>query len=231
MDSEEEMSDSDFSEEEESDNDSSTNNEESYDDSKYESSKKRKSRPSSSKSKKPQSKPLISISSEEEYSDFPEEKKNPKGVMKKKSKNQAQTRKKQKKIEETGKDPEETGKESKDDKQTRTLEAEHSLDMETMEETLRATDTISALHINKDKQITPGKVAPSSGPPPEALNGFMKSIEWLIDGNKKTADEYKKLCNRVLILETINIGEGNTMADYIKDLKNTIAKAEDIRDA
>lgn len=44
-------------------------------------------------------------------------------------------------------------------------------------------------------------------------------------------DEYKKLCNRVLILETISIGERNTMADYIEDLKNAIAKAEDIRDA
>lgn len=74
-------------------------------------------------------------------------------------------------------------------------------------------------------------MTPSPGPPPEALKGFMKTIEWLIDGNKKTADEYKKLCNRVLILETINIGEGNTMADYIEDLKNTIAKAEDIRDS
>lgn len=74
-------------------------------------------------------------------------------------------------------------------------------------------------------------MTPSSGPPPKALNGFMKTIEWLIDGNKKIADKNKKLYNRVLILETIKIREGNTMANYIEDLKNTIAKVEDIRDA
>lgn len=182
-----------------------------------------KTRPSSSKSKKPKSRPLISISSEEEYSDdF--EKENPKGLLKKKTKDHTQTRKKYKKKEETGKDP-------AADKQAKALEVDRSLEKETMEETLRAVNTISALHIPKEEQVTPGKAAPPSGPPPEGLHGFMETMEWLINGYKKAEDENKKLYNRVLILETINIGEGNTMADYIEDLKNTIAKAKDIRDA
>ncbi|XP_059066240.1 uncharacterized protein LOC131857575 [Cryptomeria japonica] len=169
VDSEEEMSDSAFSEEEESDSDSSSDTEDNFDDSEYESGKKRKyrkTRPSSSKGKKPQSKPLISISSEgEDSDDF--EKENPKGLLKKKTQIHTQTRKKHKKKEETGEEPEV-------DKQARTLEVEHSLEKETMEETLRAADTISALHIPKEEQVTPGKAAPSFGPPPEEFKDDLK---------------------------------------------------------
>lgn len=63
------------------------------------------------------------------------------------------------------------------------------------------------------------------------MKGFVDTLYWLINSHKKVVEYNKNLSHKVQFLETISIGEGKSMAEYVDDLSKTVARAEEIRDA
>lgn len=91
--------------------------------------------------------------------------------------------------------------------------------MVTTGEVHRVDDIATIDDTSKKEQDKFSKIDLPPYPPLEGMKGFMDTMKWLITSYKKAVDFNKKLIHRIQILETINIGEGKTMADYIEDLK------------
>ncbi|XP_059075124.1 uncharacterized protein LOC131875115 [Cryptomeria japonica] len=83
----------------------------------------------------------------------------------------------------------------------------------------------------KTDQAKVGEKRPPSNPFVEGLKGFVDTLDWLRNSHKKAMEENKKLSHRIQILETISIGEGKSIAEYVEDFRKTIARVEEIRDA
>ncbi|XP_059067437.1 uncharacterized protein LOC131858263 [Cryptomeria japonica] len=92
-------------------------------------------------------------------------------------------------------------------------------------------DQITGGDAPKTDHAKAGEKIPPSNPFVEGLKGFVDTLNWFINSHKKVVEENKKLSYRVQILETINIGEGKSMVEYVDDLRKTMARAEEIRDA